>query len=344
MIQRLALIAAISTATAAADDGAALNFLVMGDWGGLPGPIWTTPAEKSTAEAMASEATKVNATFALALGDNFYEKGIQTDEFDSRFEHTFEKVFSGESLKGDKFFRVLAGNHDHYGNVTAQIAYSAHSDRWHFPSLYYSWVESGADFTAEFIQLDTVTLAGQSAVAETGEELLGTDPRMQPADPLAAATQYAWLNATLAASTADFIFVSGHFPVWSVCEHGPTGSLVATLKPILEAHRVSAFFSGHDHCEEHIDDGGGVQYHVVGAANQNGGSHKNKDALPASQVKFLDIGTPVGVHYVQGGFASVNIASKAAGAVVKHFRTAAVGDGYKVMYTAPPIPARSGEQ
>ena len=341
-LQRLIVLATVISMTAA--DSSALNFLVMGDWGGLPGPIWTTPAEKSTAEAMASEATKINATFALALGDNFYEKGIQTDEFDSRFEHTFEKVFSGKSLQGDKFFRVLAGNHDHYGNVTAQIAYSAHSERWHFPSLYYSWVESGPDFTAEFIQLDTVTLAGQSATftseGAVDEELLGTDPRMQPADPLAAATQYAWLNATLAASTADFIFVSGHFPVWSVCEHGPTGSLVASLKPILEAHGVSAFFSGHDHCEEHIDDGGGVQYHVVGAANQNGGSHKNKDAVPADQVKFLDIGTPVGVHYVQGGFASVSIASKAAGAVVKHFRTAAVGDGYKVMYTAPPIMAR----
>ena len=80
-LQRLIVLATIINTAAA--DGSALNFLVMGDWGGLPGPIWTTPAEKSTAEAMASEATKINATFALALGDNFYEKGIQTDEFDS---------------------------------------------------------------------------------------------------------------------------------------------------------------------------------------------------------------------------------------------------------------------
>lgn len=40
---------------------------------------------------------------------------------------------------------------------------------------------------------------------------------------------------------------------------GPTGSLVSTLKPILQMHKVSAYFSGHDHCEEHIDDGSGIQ-------------------------------------------------------------------------------------
>merc|ERR1711998_85631 len=69
-------------------------------------------------------------------------------------------------------------------------------------------------------------------------------------DHHAAQTQYEWLEATLAASTADFVFVSGHYPVWSVCEHGPTSSLVSTLKPLMEKYNVSAYFAGHDHCED----------------------------------------------------------------------------------------------
>lgn len=321
---------------------AELNFLIMGDWGGLPEPLYSTPAEHATASSMGAEAVKSGASFALALGDNFYESGIQTDEHDKRFKGTFEDVFKADSLKASGFFRVLAGNHDHKGNTTAQIAYSAHSDRWHFPSLWYNFVESVDDSgtTAEFVMIDTVTLSGPSACPVTGEEWLGSDVRMSHyLDESVAQTQWEWLEATLAASTADFLFVAGHYPVWSVCEHGPTSSLVKTLKPLMEKYGVSAYFAGHDHCEEHIDDAGGVQYHVVGAANQNQGDHSNKDKVPGDQVKFLDLGTPLGVHELQGGFASVNIASKEAGAVISHFRCSAVG-GYDKKYSAEPILAR----
>ena len=59
-----------------------LQALVMGDWGGVPIPPWSTPAEHETAKSMGLEAAKIGARFALALGDNFYEKGISTDEHD----------------------------------------------------------------------------------------------------------------------------------------------------------------------------------------------------------------------------------------------------------------------
>ena len=48
----------LPTVGGAAEAGAAssgLNFLIMGDWGGLPDPVWDTPAEKATAKAMATE-------------------------------------------------------------------------------------------------------------------------------------------------------------------------------------------------------------------------------------------------------------------------------------------------
>jgi len=146
------------------------------------------------------------------------------------------------------------------------------------------------------------------------------------------------LAATLAASTADYLFVAGHFPVWSVCEHGPTTKMVSDLMPLLEKHQVTSYFAGHDHCEEHIVTNG-TNYHVVGAANQNQGSHKHKDSVPADQVKFLDIGrAPPIPDPLTGGFASVAI--DADGATVTHFRSLS-GGAYKNMYTAPPIPPRS---
>jgi hypothetical protein len=64
----------------------------------------------------------------------------------------------------------------------------------------------------------------------------------------------------MAASTADYLIVAGHYPVWSVCENGPTANLVAELKPLLEKYQ-GHYISGHDHCVEYVDEGLGVQYH-----------------------------------------------------------------------------------
>lgn len=113
-----------------AADSDRLNFLVMADWGGSPDDPYTTPAEISTAGGMAKVGQELfpPAKWTLAVGDNFYTSGVTSVE-SPRFKHTFEDVFSDPFLNDDFNFYVIAGNHDHGGNVSAQIAYSKVSTR-----------------------------------------------------------------------------------------------------------------------------------------------------------------------------------------------------------------------
>ena len=52
------------------------------------------------------------------------EKGLPI-EYDPRFQKTFENVYNGSYLETIPFY-AIAGNHDHGGNVSAQIGYSKH--------------------------------------------------------------------------------------------------------------------------------------------------------------------------------------------------------------------------
>ena len=125
-------LAAVSFAPSAhADDN--MVFFSMGDWGGASDTAPTTASELSNGKGMDAAAAQLGKPrFVMAVGDNFYGTGIQGSEYSPRFKSTFEDAFPEASLQVPWY--AIAGNHDHLGNVTAQIKYSDHSSRWRFPS------------------------------------------------------------------------------------------------------------------------------------------------------------------------------------------------------------------
>lgn len=58
---------------------------MVGDWGGLPNAPFVTPVEWATAGEMGRTADQLGADFVLALGDNFYYRGVKSVD-DPRFQ------------------------------------------------------------------------------------------------------------------------------------------------------------------------------------------------------------------------------------------------------------------
>eukprot|EP01064_Diplonema_japonicum_P017769 TRINITY_DN2607_c6_g1_i1.p1 TRINITY_DN2607_c6_g1~~TRINITY_DN2607_c6_g1_i1.p1 ORF type:complete len:353 (+),score=72.12 TRINITY_DN2607_c6_g1_i1:63-1061(+) len=305
-----------------------MSFLAIGDWGGKNNSEPATPGEVDNNKGMGHAADQLgDVQFVLAMGDNFYEDGIWGNEYCSRFGTTFEEVFTAPRLQVPWY--LVAGNHDYLGNVTAQIEYSKHSARWNFPSHYYSFTKNfttstNTTITTEIIYLDTVILTGMShhdpvtgvTVAPPG-----------PADLHLAETQYQWLEDTLAKSQADYLWVSGHYPVYSQCVHGPTFLLIEQVLPLLKKYKASGYASGHDHCLGHFEQDG-LSFILSGAGKECCYSPKHADALPANITKFhMDSHNKYGSD---GGFASFTVTSEYT--TVKYY-----SDNGTVLFTSDPI-------
>ena len=59
-------------------------------------------------------------------------------------------------------------------------------------------------------------------------------------------TAYIYLSC-LSIYRAEYLIVAGHYPVWSIAEHGPTKCLLQDLKPMLHKYKATSYFCGHDH-------------------------------------------------------------------------------------------------
>ncbi|CAF0791640.1 unnamed protein product [Didymodactylos carnosus] len=255
------------------DDGNT-RFFVIGDWGGLPFAPYKTPSEVAVAAAMGNLGKTLNTSFQLALGDNFYFDGVQSVT-DPRFQHTFEQVFSAASLQTPWY--VLAGNHDHKGNVSAQIEYGKISRRC-------LWQSDKQTKLVDFVMLDTVILCGGGNLSDWEHT-----PLKGPASDHVAEAYWQWVEEQFRQSTAPYLIVSGHFPVYSVAEHGPTKCLVDRLRPLLHQYRATAYLCGHDHSLQHLADdldGTHMNYFVVGAGNIVENNHNHAKDVPADSLKY----------------------------------------------------------
>lgn len=81
------------------------------------------------------------------------------------------------------------------------------------------------------------------------------------------------------------MIVAGHFPVYSVAEHGSTKCLIEKLEPLFRKYSISAYFCGHDHNLQHLKVDG-IDYLLSGASNFIDPSTQHKNSVPHGSLKF----------------------------------------------------------
>jgi len=286
--------------------GGSYYFYSLGDWGGSSDSQPTTGVEKNNAAGMIKAAHSLGASkpeFVLLVGDNFYEDGIK-NEHSTRFRDTFENVFDISNPELNTPFYAIAGNHDHSGNVTAQIAYSKHSSRWKYDDFWYTKSHTVNNVTTQVVMIDTVTIAGMAYK----DHVTGMIHKNE-SHPMQAhlGTQLQWLEETLKSSTADYLWVVGHFPVYSQCEHGPTDEIIKHVLPLMSQYKASGYINGHDHCSGYYFDNH-MAFVLTGAGMEccYSPDNLNNKANPGEPWFRMDKGKNQGDG---GGFASFSVNS-----------------------------------
>ena len=294
-----------------------LHLLAVGDWGGTDlWPYFTVP-QWMTAGGMAGVARMQHSASVLALGDNFYYTGLPDgggDEAARRFRGTFETVYRQAELRRVPWY-VTAGNHDYLGNLTGQLEYTDRDGRWNYPDLFYSvrldlggggqgggGASGPSGPSVEVVVIDTVVLAGMPPASPAS----AFGPLSGPASPLASEEHWDWIERRLSASTADYLLVAGHYPVYSACSHGSTPVLVERLDPLLRRYGVTAYLSGHDHCQMHVRRGG-IDHVLTGTGDGCCyGAERLGELPPDAELAYL-LARGINDSGVHGGFAGVGL-------------------------------------
>jgi len=251
-----------------------VRFLAMGDWGVATysddiGGYWN----EEVAAAMATYAGTYGIDFLMALGDNFYDNGVAsvTDEL---WTNLFTAVYDYKYLKVPWY--AVFGNHDYgsqgnAGSLTAQINYS-YDDRWTANYCYQKQFSvKNSDTTLDIIFIDSTLLDPEMTyMTSTDSGISYNEQTYKQKQQLRCLEEY------LKASTATYLIVAGHYPIFSIGSNEDsrqTGSgMIGKVYPLLEQYEVDFYFSGHEHDLEHLVHtnyyGQSMEFIVTGAAGK----------------------------------------------------------------------------
>jgi metallophosphoesterase superfamily enzyme len=243
-------------------DSSSFNFIIISDYGrnGYHN-------QREVANMMGEVADDCSVRFIVTGGDNFQTAGVQSVQ-DPLWWTSFENIYKQESTLVDWY--PALGNHDHGGNIQAQIDYSNISRRWKMPASYYTLVKTRDGVSIRLVILDTYSMV--EGFSDPDEEYTLK----------AAQRQVHWVDSVLTVEKEDWVVVVGHHPVYSAhpTRHN-TDELVEYLNPVLNKHDVDFFVGAHDHIFQHLKDPNSkIDYFV------NTGGSSVRDAASNTMTQF----------------------------------------------------------
>jgi len=245
-----------TTETSTPTDRQIVRFVALGDAGE------GNPDQFQNADAIETVCAANGCDFALYLGDNFYDSGVD-DEFDTMFQTHFEDPYANLDFP----FYVVLGNHDYgadglgleFWKAGHYINYEPFSTKWTFPSPYYAFEHEHVGFLA----------------LNTTEMFFGLGDLQQD-----------WLDERITDLPAhlEWTIAFGHHPYVSNGQHGnagryegipdlglgivndiPRGAYIEDIFDESVCGKVTVYISGHDHNRQFLEPTCGTEFFVSGA-------------------------------------------------------------------------------
>ncbi len=231
-----------------------LRFAVVGDTG------TGGRNQMAVARAMAEAYAETPYGVVIHVGDISYYGSVA-----DRWEEVFVQPF-GPLLDAGVRFEVAVGNHELEEEPTP---------------------EANAEIAAE---LERTGAEGRYYVASHGPvDFFIIDSSTPQIRGVAAEEQLAWLDATLAASTARWkVAVLHHPPYASGPKRGSNLPVREAVEPLFVEHGVDLVLTGHDHFYERSTPQRGITYIVSGAgAKVSPTGSSDFTAIAASELQFM---------------------------------------------------------
>ncbi len=204
--------------------GETARVLAFGDWGD------GGEAQKAVAAGIVAREETAPFDFALLLGDNFYERGVETPE-SPLFNAYFRAIYPADSLNFP--FYVILGNHDHYGRPRAQFRYVDPDGRWKAPGFAYLLPVVLSDgYAVDIYGLDSALLVDAAENPWPGRE---------------GQTIRDWALRMMRSRSPDLCILAVHHPPFSSGDHGDNPVLFDFLAEMFTEGYVDVVLSGHDH-------------------------------------------------------------------------------------------------